>query len=422
MYDLNVIQIAEEVLLLGPIFLGILVVFLFALMLLFGLLGVYWCYVAGCSLLVLVVGSLLLLVLFWWDGVVGCVVVWLVQSCGVAVLGVVVFSAFGCVVSSSVCYWWSYWLVDVLFVLTRDTYQVKFRFCSTELEVSKHNNWAFDFLLDAMGRKKNQPIRFGSLVSKVDDPQSSGVAEQSLVVDGLCTTGGENDNFRKPFFIEIESCTSAFDEHFDVAKVSLDNRAYQQRAVYWMVSREKGTSGENNGFNTSSKALLKPSYSITYKIAAKAFAAKANTADMQRNAGGRAGSRQQRGRSGSFSRGARRRPGRSGQLRRARGQGSGSWAGRGQPGQLSKWSTDFDLFSECPFGPLGIVFPHLRAHLFDKSILFTLASLFGKPLYTDIIAAMLSRPSITRVLVELDVTQQFPYSVWNESNGCGYYQ
>ncbi|PKU64874.1 E3 ubiquitin-protein ligase SHPRH isoform X3 [Dendrobium catenatum] len=77
-----------------------------------------------------------------------------------------------------------------------------------------------------MGRKKNRPMRSGSLVSEVDDPQSSGVAEQSLVAEGLCTTAGENANFWKPFFIEIESCTSTFDEHFDVAEVSLDNVSF----------------------------------------------------------------------------------------------------------------------------------------------------------------------------------------------------
>ncbi|KAI0510896.1 hypothetical protein KFK09_011507 [Dendrobium nobile] len=83
--------------------------------------------------------------------------------------------------------------------------------------------WVFYFLLDAMGRKKNRPVRSGSLVSEVDDPQSSVVIEQSLGADCLCTTAGDNANFRKPFFIEIESCASAFDEHFDVADVSLDN-------------------------------------------------------------------------------------------------------------------------------------------------------------------------------------------------------
>lgn len=74
-----------------------------------------------------------------------------------------------------------------------------------------------------MGRKKNRPIRSGSLVAEVVDPQSDGPAEQNLVGDGLCTTSGENVKSRKPFFIDIEPCTSSFDEHFDVAEVSLDN-------------------------------------------------------------------------------------------------------------------------------------------------------------------------------------------------------
>ncbi|KAK8918861.1 hypothetical protein KSP39_PZI021648 [Platanthera zijinensis] len=77
-----------------------------------------------------------------------------------------------------------------------------------------------------MGRKKNHPIRSRFRVSEINDPQISGADEPNLVTDGLCSTGGEDANLRKPFFIDIDPCTPASDEHFDVAEIALTNVSF----------------------------------------------------------------------------------------------------------------------------------------------------------------------------------------------------
>ncbi|PKU83643.1 hypothetical protein MA16_Dca020860 [Dendrobium catenatum] len=90
--------------------------------------------------------------------------------------------------------------------------------------------------------------------------------------------------------------------------------------------------------------------------------------------------------------------------------------------RLLKWSPYFDVREESPISPVWIAFPNLRLHFFNSHILFGLASVFGRPLQTDQVTASSSRPSMARVLVELDVTKKHPQEIWLGSKMNGYFQ
>ncbi|KAL0923443.1 hypothetical protein M5K25_007500 [Dendrobium thyrsiflorum] len=90
--------------------------------------------------------------------------------------------------------------------------------------------------------------------------------------------------------------------------------------------------------------------------------------------------------------------------------------------RLLKWSPDFDVREEPPIVPVWISFPNLRLHFFNHQVLFALASIFGRPLQTDQATLAISRPSVARVLVELDVTKKHPREVWLGSEFNGYFQ
>ncbi|KAL0914945.1 hypothetical protein M5K25_015337 [Dendrobium thyrsiflorum] len=80
--------------------------------------------------------------------------------------------------------------------------------------------------------------------------------------------------------------------------------------------------------------------------------------------------------------------------------------------KLCKWSALFDVSVESPIIPIWVSFPNLRPHLFSPRILHGLGSIFGRPLRLDNATANGSRPSVARVLVELDITKRYPDRVW----------
>ncbi|XP_020678725.1 uncharacterized protein LOC110096915 [Dendrobium catenatum] len=90
--------------------------------------------------------------------------------------------------------------------------------------------------------------------------------------------------------------------------------------------------------------------------------------------------------------------------------------------KIIKWSPTLDLSEESHVVPVWISFPGLRAHLFSSRILFGLGSVFGRPIQTDNATAVGSRPSIARILVELDISKNYPDSVWLGPEKLGYVQ
>ncbi|KAI0503720.1 hypothetical protein KFK09_014659 [Dendrobium nobile] len=90
--------------------------------------------------------------------------------------------------------------------------------------------------------------------------------------------------------------------------------------------------------------------------------------------------------------------------------------------RLLKWTSFFDVKEESPIVPIWISFPNLRLHFFNNHVLHALGSIFGRPLQIDQATANRSRPSVARVLVEIDITKKHPKEIWIGSDKCGYLQ
>ncbi|KAL0922396.1 hypothetical protein M5K25_006379 [Dendrobium thyrsiflorum] len=90
--------------------------------------------------------------------------------------------------------------------------------------------------------------------------------------------------------------------------------------------------------------------------------------------------------------------------------------------KLTKWTPLTDVGIELPVIPIWVSFPQLRPHLYSPRILHGLATIFGKPLKIDSATSVGSRPSMARVLVELDITESYPNKVWIGPENLGYVQ
>ncbi|PKU86257.1 hypothetical protein MA16_Dca002088 [Dendrobium catenatum] len=90
--------------------------------------------------------------------------------------------------------------------------------------------------------------------------------------------------------------------------------------------------------------------------------------------------------------------------------------------RVLKWTPFFDVHEESPIVPIWISFPNLRLHFFNPQVLHALGSVFGRPLQTDQATASRTRPSVARVLVEVDISKKHPKEVWVGSKAFGYLQ
>ncbi|KAL0926169.1 hypothetical protein M5K25_002374 [Dendrobium thyrsiflorum] len=90
--------------------------------------------------------------------------------------------------------------------------------------------------------------------------------------------------------------------------------------------------------------------------------------------------------------------------------------------RILKWSTDFDIHAESPICPVWLSLPNLRMHFFDIKMLQAIGSLFGRPLQVDQPTANKTRPSVARILIEIDITKEYPEEIWLGSESNGYSQ
>ncbi|KAI0530965.1 hypothetical protein KFK09_000514 [Dendrobium nobile] len=90
--------------------------------------------------------------------------------------------------------------------------------------------------------------------------------------------------------------------------------------------------------------------------------------------------------------------------------------------KVVKWTHHLDVELDSPIVPIWVSFPLLKPHLFTPRILFGLGSLFGRPLKSDLATTSGSRPSVARILVELDVTKKHEEKVWVGSVESEYIQ
>ncbi|KAL0453620.1 UNVERIFIED_CONTAM: hypothetical protein Slati_1340100 [Sesamum latifolium] len=81
----------------------------------------------------------------------------------------------------------------------------------------------------------------------------------------------------------------------------------------------------------------------------------------------------------------------------------GEWSFVGFPMRLFKWTPEFDTKVESSIALMWIRFPKLPYQFFHKKASFSIASMIGTLLKIDAPTADLSRPSLARVCVEVDL-------------------
>lgn len=89
-----------------------------------------------------------------------------------------------------------------------------------------------------------------------------------------------------------------------------------------------------------------------------------------------------------------------------------SWSSHGFPMRVSKRSAYFNLWVELSFVPSWIGFEDVPIHLFNKGILFSTARTIGQHFKLVEATTNMTRPSVARVCVELDLLTPFPQRIW----------
>ena len=84
------------------------------------------------------------------------------------------------------------------------------------------------------------------------------------------------------------------------------------------------------------------------------------------------------------------------------------WKVLGKIMQVFRWSPRFTPGVESTCAPIWVEFPCLRAHLQSPRALQSLAGMVGKFLCADKDAEEFTRPSVTRVCVEVDFSKPIP--------------
>ena len=93
------------------------------------------------------------------------------------------------------------------------------------------------------------------------------------------------------------------------------------------------------------------------------------------------------------------------------------------PMRVFKWTTDFHVDRESSVVPLWLQLPKLPLHFFNKEVIFQIASMVGNPLLVDAATLAVSRPSVARVCVEMDLLRSTPSRVWiGNGNHAGFWQ
>ncbi|KAG5632480.1 hypothetical protein H5410_004197 [Solanum commersonii] len=76
-----------------------------------------------------------------------------------------------------------------------------------------------------------------------------------------------------------------------------------------------------------------------------------------------------------------------------------------------KWDSWFEHDVEKTIGVAWISFPDLPPNFFVKEVIFSIASVVGKPLTVDMATKNQTRPSCARVKIEVDLTAKLPERV-----------
>ncbi|XP_071918822.1 uncharacterized protein [Coffea arabica] len=99
-----------------------------------------------------------------------------------------------------------------------------------------------------------------------------------------------------------------------------------------------------------------------------------------------------------------------------------TWYIQKSPMQLSKWSIDFKAGQDCIIIPISVNLPGLPFPFFDKKLLLKIGSLIGRPLQVDAATLNIKRPSVARLLIEVDVAKPPLPRVWLGDEEHGQWQ
>lgn len=102
----------------------------------------------------------------------------------------------------------------------------------------------------------------------------------------------------------------------------------------------------------------------------------------------------------------------------------GIWYVGNFPMRVFKWTLSFHVTKESSLVLVWFSLPSLPIHLFDKYSLFSIVNPLGKPIFIDAATANLSRPSVARICVEVDLLRPLPSWVWigTENSNEGFWQ
>ncbi|XP_027184115.1 uncharacterized protein LOC113782422 [Coffea eugenioides] len=99
------------------------------------------------------------------------------------------------------------------------------------------------------------------------------------------------------------------------------------------------------------------------------------------------------------------------------------WYVFGSPMRVFKWTSFFHVDRESSPVLVWFGLPKLPVHLFEKQCLFQIVSCLGRPLFIDSATAAMTRPSVARVCIEVDLLKELPPRVWIQvGEGHGFWQ
>lgn len=80
--------------------------------------------------------------------------------------------------------------------------------------------------------------------------------------------------------------------------------------------------------------------------------------------------------------------------------------------RITKWTVDFDSTADVPIVPIWIALPGFPIHLHRREALFEIVRPVGTPIKLDVATSDGLRPSVARICVEVDVSQELPQKIY----------
>lgn len=91
--------------------------------------------------------------------------------------------------------------------------------------------------------------------------------------------------------------------------------------------------------------------------------------------------------------------------------------------KVFKWLVEFQLCVEPSVIPAWISLEGFPIHLFNKAILFSIKNLLCKTIKIDEPTTNISRPSVARICIEVDLLKDLPTRIWiGTGSGKGFWQ